>query len=128
MLYDWPAAYTPNTGPMDAFILVQLKDSRSKTAQQHASLLRGVLREEFPEVEFAFDTGGMMTAALNQGLPSPIDIQVQGSKLEVLDEIAQAIKEEAREVEGAVDVRVAQPYDYPALRVEVDRPPLSQVN
>jgi multidrug efflux pump subunit AcrB len=121
VLYDWPAAYTPNTGPMDAFLLLQLKDDRKQTAQQHASRLRTVLAEKFPDVEFAYDTGGMMTAALNFGLPSPIDIQVQGSKLEVLDEIGQAIRDVASKVEGAVDARVAQPFDYPALRINVDR-------
>lgn len=121
VLYDWPAAYTPNTGPMDAFLLLQLKDDREQTAQQHASHLRNVLAEKFPDVEFAYDTGGMMTAALNFGLPSPIDIQIQGSKLEVLDEIAQEVRDIAAEVEGAVDARVAQPFDYPALRINVDR-------
>ncbi|MEE2713912.1 MAG: efflux RND transporter permease subunit, partial [Planctomycetota bacterium] len=121
VLYDWPAAYTPNTGPMDAFLLLQLKDDRKQTAQQHASRLRAVLAKKFPHVEFAYDTGGMMTAALNFGLPSPIDIQVQGSKLEVLDEIGRAIRDVAAEVEGAVDARVAQPFDYPALRINVDR-------
>ncbi|MCH9010966.1 MAG: MFS transporter, partial [Chloroflexi bacterium] len=30
VLMDWPAAYTPNTGPMDAFILVQLKGKSGK--------------------------------------------------------------------------------------------------
>ena len=29
VLMDWPAAYTPNTGPMDAFVLLQLKESFS---------------------------------------------------------------------------------------------------
>jgi multidrug efflux pump subunit AcrB len=30
VLMDWPAAYTPNTGPMDAFMLVQLKERRGR--------------------------------------------------------------------------------------------------
>ncbi|MGE4612897.1 MAG: efflux RND transporter permease subunit, partial [Planctomycetota bacterium] len=32
VLMDWPAAYTPNTGPMDAFMLVQLKENRSRSS------------------------------------------------------------------------------------------------
>src|SRR3989475_9183187 len=31
VLYDWPAAYTPNSGPQDAFILVQLADHHKKS-------------------------------------------------------------------------------------------------
>lgn len=57
VLYDWPAAYTPNSGPMDAFLNLQLTENRSKTAQDYAALLRGTLRERFPGLEFAFDTG-----------------------------------------------------------------------
>ncbi|MEE2888765.1 MAG: efflux RND transporter permease subunit [Planctomycetota bacterium] len=123
VLYDWPAAYTPNTGPMDSFVLVQLKDSRKKTAQQHAAALRARLpaNEEFAGVEFSFDTGGMMTAALNMGLPAPINIQVRGGNLDVLQEIGQAIAREARQVEGAVDVRVDEPPDHPSIEIEVDR-------
>ena len=121
VLYDWPAAYTPNTGPMDSFLLVQLKADRSRTAQEHAMRLREVLPDKFPGVEFSFDTGGMLTAALNLGLPSPIDIKVQGTKLEEAHSIAKAIAAVVKKVPGAVDVRVAQPLDYPALRIEVDR-------
>ena len=121
VLYDWPAAYTPNTGPMDAFLLIQLKESRKKSAQERARELRKHLNETFPGVEFAFDTGGMMTAALNMGLPSPINIQVKGSKLESCHLIATAIMNEIHDIEGAVDVRIAQPLDAPALMINVDR-------
>ncbi len=79
VLYDWPAGYTPNAGPMDAFLLVQLKDDRKQTAQQWARELRNHLAQTNPGVEFAFDTGGMMTAALNFGLPAPINIQRYGA-------------------------------------------------
>ena len=121
VLYDWPAAYTPNNGPMDAFVLVQLKDTREQSAQEWVSELRPELVSRFPGLEFSFDTGGMLTAALNMGLPTPIDVQVQGSSLEAAHEIAAAIAEEIRQVEGARDVRVAQPLNYPTIEIEVDR-------
>jgi multidrug efflux pump subunit AcrB len=121
VLYDWPAAYTPNEGPMDAFVLCQLKRKRTQTAQEFVRELRPVLRERFPGIEFAFDTGGMLTAALNMGLPAPIDVQVQGSNLEVAHEIAGAIVDEVSAVEGTTDVRIAQTLDYPAIMIEVDR-------
>jgi len=128
VLMDWPAAYTPNTGPMDAFMLVQLKDKRGRPDVFHlVTELRNELEEKFPSVEFAFDTGGMMTAALNMGEPSPIHFQVTGSNLHTAQDIAQIIKREAEQVEGAVDVRIAQRMDYPVLDVEIDRLLASQV-
>lgn len=128
VLYDWPAAYTPNEGPMDAFVLAQLKGKRgSPSTFERVARLRERLASEFPGVSFAFDTGGMLTAALNFGLPSPIDIQVQGNSLEVLGDIAGEIRRVASEVPGAADVRVAQRNDYPQLRVEVDRVKAAQL-
>lgn len=121
VLMDWPAAYTPNTGPMDSFILVQLKEGARNGTFSYVNILRKRLREKFPGVEFAFDTGGMLTAALNFGLPSPINIQVAGSRLETSYEIAAAIVKEVKKVQGAADVRIAQRLDYPAIDIEVDR-------
>lgn len=121
VLMDWPAAYTPNTGPMDSFILAQLKEDARNGTFSYVNILRKRLREKFPGVEFAFDTGGMLTAALNFGLPSPINIQVAGSRLETSYEIAEAIVKEVKKVQGAADVRIAQRLDYPAIDIEVDR-------
>ncbi len=121
VLYDWPAAYTPNSGPMDAFVNLQFAEDRTRSAQEYANLLRGKLAGRFPGVEFSFDTGGLMTAALNSGLPSPINIQVEGNKLETAYEIASKIKEIVAQVPGTTDVRIQQKLDYPQLQVDVDR-------
>jgi multidrug efflux pump subunit AcrB len=122
VLMDWPAAYTPNTGSMDAFVLVQLKDKRGCPGVfDLVTELRGELRDKFPGVEFAFDTGGMMTAALNMGEPSPIHFQITGSNLDTAQEIARLVKHEAQQVPGTADVRIAQRMDYPVLNVDMDR-------
>ncbi len=120
VLMDWPAAYTPNTGPMDAFMLVQLKGKHASTFD-YVDRLRDRLSSAFPAVEFSFDTGGMLTAALNFGEPSPIHIQVSGSNYYAAHEIGHIIRSEAAQVPGAVDVRVAQRLDYPIIDIEVDR-------
>ncbi|MDB4423378.1 efflux RND transporter permease subunit, partial [Rhodopirellula sp.] len=122
VLMDWPAAYTPNTGPMDAFMLVQLKNrSATREADSYVIDLRKTLAKKFPNVEISFDTGGMLTAALNMGEPAPIHFQVQCSDLEKAQRIATIIRDTADKVPGATDVRIAQRIDYPALEVEMDR-------
>ncbi|MCZ6697658.1 MAG: efflux RND transporter permease subunit [Planctomycetota bacterium] len=121
VLMDWPAAYTPNSGAMDAFVLVQLKGEGERNTFEVVDDLREKLAAAFPTVEFAFNTGGMMTAALNFGLPSPINIQVMGSKLFEGEQVAQHVRQIVSGVEGAIDVRVAQRMDYPQIDVQVDR-------
>ena len=122
VLMDWPAAYTPNSGPMDAFVLVQLKDQvAGPSTFEYVNRLRAMLAERFPSVEFSFDTGGLLTAALNQGEPAPIHIQVSGSNLETSHRISEIISRQAARVSGIADVRIAQRMDYPILDVEIDR-------
>ena len=122
VLMDWPAAYTPNTGAMDAFVLVQLKGHPDKPGTfEYVSRLRSQLQKRFPSVEFSFDTGGMLTSALNMGEPAPIHLQVSGSNLETSQRIAAIIAAEMRKAEGTTDVRISQRMDYPILDFEIDR-------
>src|SRR6266567_1754723 len=127
ILLDWPAAYTPNSGPQDAFILVQHAQHHARSTFSYVDELRKKLPEQFPGIEFNFDTGGMLTAALNGGLPSPINIQVEGNKLEVAHEIAEKIKRYAETVHGAVDARIQQRLDAPQINIAVDRVKAAQV-
>jgi multidrug efflux pump subunit AcrB len=72
-------------------------------------------------VSFAFDTGGLLSAALNFGLPSPIDIQVVGNSLDVAQTIARDIEARVEKIPGTTDVRIQQKLDYPVFKVNVDR-------
>lgn len=122
VLMDWPAAYTPNTGPMDAFILIQLKGKEGMgTTLEAMQKIRKRLHSDVPIAEVAFDTGGMLTAALNFGEPAPIHLQVSGSKLEDSRTIAERIVANIEQVEGVVDTRIAQRLDYPLIEFEFDR-------
>lgn len=121
VLLDWPAAYTPNSGPMDSFVLVQLSRDRSRSVQDYAVALRQKLNNEYAGIELSFETGGMLTAALNFGLPSPINIQVEGNKLDVSQKLAQRIATICQRVGGTADVRIQQKLDYPQIAVDVDR-------
>lgn len=127
VLLDWPAAYTPNSGPQDAFILVQLAEHHARSTFSYVDELRKKLPQQFPGTEFNFDTGGMLSAALNGGLPSPINIQIEGNKLEVAHDIAEKIKRYAETVRGAVDVRIQQRLDAPQINIDVDRVKAAQV-
>ena len=127
ILLDWPAAYTTNSGPQDAFILVQLAEHHARSTFSYVDELRKKLPQQFPGIEFSFDTGGMLSAALNGGLPAPINVQVEGNKLEVAHQIAEKIKRYAESVPGAVDVRIQQRLDAPQINIDVDRVKAAQV-
>jgi CzcA family heavy metal efflux pump len=119
VLMEWPAAYTPNSGPQDAFILVQ--HNRKRPDKEPIRKLRKDLPDRFPGVEFAFEPNSMLRAALNFGLPAPVNIQVEGRDLHTAMGIAERVKRAMREVPGTVDVRIQQRLDYPQYKLVIDR-------
>lgn len=120
---DWSAAYTPNAGPMDAVVKIQLREDRKQSAQEYVSRLRTRFARspEFADLEFAFDAGGMIRSAMNEGRSSPISVRITGKEADVAMRIAEAIREQAVRIDGVVDARIIQRLDYPQYVITVDR-------
>lgn len=120
---DWSAAYSSNAGQQDAVLRVQLSDQRSLSAQKYAIKLRRALaqNDRFADLQFSFDTGGMVSTALNFGAQAPIDIQVVGGSGEQALDAARRIHHRVESIRGAADVRVVQRADAPYLILDVDR-------
>ena len=120
---DWSAAYTLNAGPMDAVVKIQLSAERSKSAQEYVHILRTAFAQstDFSDLEFAFDAGGMVRSAMNEGRSTPISIRVTGKDQEIAHKIATAIKVEVKKIDGVVDARVIQRLNYPEYLIKVDR-------
>ncbi len=127
VLNDWPAAYTPNSGTQDATISVQLKQEHKTKTEKYVRTLRTKLKEQFPGIQFIFNTGGIVTTALNFGLPSPIDIQITGNDLEKSRDIAVKVRDIVQNVGGTEDVRIHQRYNHPEIKVEIDRVKAAQI-
>jgi multidrug efflux pump subunit AcrB len=83
--------------------------------------VRAKLLRELPQVSAYFQTGGLVDAILNLGLPAPLDIQVSGMNLEDAHKAAMEIAQRVRSLPGVSDVLVPQDIDYPALRLDIDR-------
>ena len=111
---------TDNVGDMDAEVLIALKPNHHPT-EGYMEKIRQQLPGEFPGSNFYFQSADIVSQVLNFGVPSPIDIQVEGPNLDQSYEIARRLKDEIRTVPGAVDVHVKQAIRYPALRINVDR-------
>jgi multidrug efflux pump subunit AcrB len=120
---DWSAAFTPNAGPMDAVVRVQLTAERSRSSQQYVERLRARLAAEprFDDLEFSFDAGGMFHAAMNEGKSTPISIRVTGKDQATAHRVASAIRQRVAAIDGVVDARVIQRLNYPEYKINVDR-------
>src|SRR5260370_28726561 len=101
---DWSAAYTPNSGPMDAVVKVQLENERRHSAQEHVRTLRDAFAgRDWRDLEFAFDAGGMIRSAMNDGKSTPPNVQIIAKDVPKAHEGAQAIFKEARPGHGVGD-------------------------
>ncbi|WP_165224291.1 efflux RND transporter permease subunit [Aquisphaera insulae] len=126
---DWSAAYTPNAGPMDAVVKIQLSAERKKSAQDYVAELREsfAARSEFSDLEFAFDAGGMVRAAMNEGKSTPISVRITAKDQKTAHRVALDIRNEVVKVPGVVDARIIQRLDYPQFMIKVDRAKSAQL-
>jgi multidrug efflux pump subunit AcrB len=120
---DWSSAYTPNAGKMDTVVRVQLTEERRKGSYEYADQLRRAFAgaKRFHDLEVAFNAGGMIRGALNEGKTTPINIRVQGKDQKTAHRIADRIRRRVANVDGVVDCRILQRLDYPEYIIDADR-------
>jgi multidrug efflux pump subunit AcrB len=124
---DFSAIYTPNSAPHTAFVQVSLKESHKTGSYDYMRKVRAQMSRELPELSAYFQSGGLVDAVLNMGMPAPIDIQVSGSSLRNAYATASEIAAQVRGLHAVSDVLIPQDIDYPALRLDVDREKASLV-
>lgn len=119
--------YTSNSAQHTATVQVNLKEGHRTGSYEYMARVRRRLADEMPNLTTYFQSGGLVDAVLNLGLPAPIDVQVSGSNLEVSHHIAKELADKIRAIPGVSDAYIPQDIDYPALRMDVDRTKASQL-
>jgi multidrug efflux pump subunit AcrB len=118
---DFSAIYTSNSGQHTAFIQVSLRKGHKKSSFAYMNLVRARLAHDLPQLSTYFQTGGLVDAVVNLGLPAPIDIQVGGNNMQEAYATAQTLAGRIRKLKGVSDVLIPQDLDYPGLKLDVNR-------
>jgi multidrug efflux pump subunit AcrB len=118
---DFSAIYTTNSAMHTAFVQVSLKEGHATGSYDYMSRLKGRIATEMPELSAYFQSGGLVDAVLNLGLPAPIDVQVAGSNMARAYDTASDLARRIRAIPNVADVFIPQDLDYPALRLNIDR-------
>ncbi len=121
VMADLSALFTPNSGMHTAFVQVGLKEEHSVSSFVYMDEVRRRIAAQLPQLRTYFQSGGLVDAVLNQGMPAPIDVQVSGMNLKVDDHLAQDLVRQFKTLPAVSDVYVPQDMDYPALQVNVNR-------
>jgi multidrug efflux pump subunit AcrB len=124
---DFSAIYTPNSAPHTGFVQVSLKKGHKVGGYEYMQKVQDRMRKDLPEVSAYFQSGGLVDAVLNMGMPAPVDVQVSGSSLRKSYAVATEIASRSRGLPGVSDVLIPQDIDYPALQLNIDRQKASLV-
>ncbi|HLH09718.1 MAG TPA: efflux RND transporter permease subunit [Terriglobales bacterium] len=124
---DFSALFTPNSAMHTAFVQVGLAQEHKVSSFTYMNRVRQRLEDEMPQLRIYIQSGGLVDAVLNQGMPAPIDVQVSGMNLNQADDIAQGLARRFANLRGVSQVYIPQDMDYPALQVNVDRERASEL-
>lgn len=118
---DFSAIYTSNSGQHTAFVQVSLKKEHAVSSFEYMRRVREKLHDDLPELSTYFQTGGLVDAVVNLGLPAPIDIQVGGNNMLEAYKTANSLAQKIRRLKGVSDVLIPQDLDYPGIQLNVNR-------
>lgn len=118
---DFSAIYTTNSAMHTVFVQVSLKEDHAVGSYEYMARVKKRIETDLPEINAYFQSGGLVDAVLNLGLPAPIDVQVAGSNMDQAYSTALKLSSKIREIPGVADVFTPQDIDYPALQLDVDR-------
>jgi multidrug efflux pump subunit AcrB len=124
---DLSAVYTTNSAEHTAFVQVSLADEHRLGSSEYMNLVRERLAKEEPRLRVYLQSGGLVDAVVNLGLPAPIDVQVSGSNLGDAYETARKLSKKISALPGASDVFIPQDVDTPSLKIQVDRERAAQL-
>jgi multidrug efflux pump subunit AcrB len=127
VMADFSALFTSNAAMHTAFVQCGLKADHRISSFEYMRRVRERIQNELPELRTYFQSGSLVDAVLNQGVPAPIDVQVSGMDLNQDGEIAERLARQFHAVPGISDVYIPQDMDYPALQVNVNRERASEL-
>ena len=107
-------------GVNDGVIQIELAEGHAPTADI-IKKLRAELAHAFPDVLFYFQPADLVTQVLNFGVPTQIDVQLQGQDREGNKETAALLQQKLANVPGLVDVHVQQELNAPEMMYTIDR-------
>ena len=107
-------------GVNDGVIQMELNEGHQPTVDI-IKKLRRELALAFPDVMFYFQPADLVTQVLNFGLPTQIDVQIQGRDRENNKRVLALLQQKMARIPGLVDAHIQQELNAPEMYYTVDR-------
>jgi multidrug efflux pump subunit AcrB len=122
-----PSSYPINTiflwtgGSHEGVLQVALRPDAPMDIPGLQETLRTEFRNRFPNAQFSFEPGDIVSRIMNFGAPTPVEVAVMGPDFGASRAFAARVREELTSIASLRDLQYGQTLDYPAIQVNVDR-------
>ena len=82
---------------------------------------RGASANKFPDAQFSFEPGDIVSRIMNFGTPTPVEVAVMGPDFAASRTFAAKVRDELAQIPSLRDLQYGQALDYPAIQVDVNR-------
>jgi hydrophobic/amphiphilic exporter-1 (mainly G- bacteria), HAE1 family len=118
---DFSSLYTTNSGSYMATVQTQLTDDHRVSSQEYMDRVQQAIARQFPELRTFMQSGSLVDAVLNSGMPAPIDVQVVSPSLHQNYDLAEEYARRISALPGVGQVYIPQDLNYPGIRLNVNR-------
>ena len=108
-------------GPHEAVMNIALKPGARITIRALTAKLRTVLAAKYPDAQFSFEPGDLVSQILNFGTSSIVEIAVTGPQYADVQHFATRLKKELTGAPGIADLEFGQSLHYPNVDVLINR-------
>lgn len=112
--------YLFTAGPHEAVFQVALKDYDVEM-DNFKEQIRAKVTDVLPDVKISFEPIDLTDKVLSQGSPTPIEVRIAGKNKKQNEKYAKLLMANMNQVDYLRDIQIAQPVNYPALDITIDR-------
>lgn len=120
-MFPISSAFLWTSGPHQAVLDVQLKESANIDMASFKDRLRKRLATNIPDTKYSFEPGDLVSQIMNLGANTPIMVRVTGPDLLADKVFAGKILKQMEKVSLLRDLQWGQALDYPSCQINIDR-------
>ncbi len=122
-----PSSYPINTiflwtsGSHEGVLQVALRPDAPVKLEALQEKLRQAFHDRFPDAQFSFEPGDIVSRIMNFSAPTPVEVAVMGPDFAASRKFATKVRNELSQIGSLRDLQFGQTLDYPAIQVNVNR-------